>query len=97
MGADQAAYKKHDDELGFYTPIFKGFLNEMGLEAANRQALCAATHAHGPDDAHIGAPHRPVECADHAQPLQRGAGAHQRSDADAAGAIPDGMRHEISR
>jgi hypothetical protein len=32
---DQAAYKKHDDELGFYTPILKGFLTEMGLEAAN--------------------------------------------------------------
>ena len=32
---DQAKYKKYDDELGFYTPIFKGFLTEMGLEAAN--------------------------------------------------------------
>ena len=32
---DQAAYKKYDDELGFYTPILKGFLTEMGLEAAN--------------------------------------------------------------
>jgi len=32
---DQAKYKKHDDELGFYTPILKGFLTEMGLEAAN--------------------------------------------------------------
>jgi len=32
---DQAQYKKYDDELGFYTPILKGFLTEMGLEAAN--------------------------------------------------------------
>ncbi len=32
---DKAAYKKIDDELGFYTPILKGFLTEMGLEAAN--------------------------------------------------------------
>jgi alkylation response protein AidB-like acyl-CoA dehydrogenase len=32
---DQALYKKYDDELGFYTPILKGFLTEMGLEAAN--------------------------------------------------------------
>jgi alkylation response protein AidB-like acyl-CoA dehydrogenase len=32
---DQAKYKKYDDELGFYTPILKGFLTEMGLEAAN--------------------------------------------------------------
>lgn len=29
------AYARHDDELGFYTPILKGFLTEMGLEAAN--------------------------------------------------------------
>jgi hypothetical protein len=32
---DQAHYKKYDDKLGFYTPILKGFLTEMGLEAAN--------------------------------------------------------------
>jgi alkylation response protein AidB-like acyl-CoA dehydrogenase len=32
---DQTHYKKYDDELGFYTPILKGFLTEMGLEAAN--------------------------------------------------------------
>ncbi len=32
---NQAAYKQYDDELGFYTPILKGFLTEMGLEAAN--------------------------------------------------------------
>ena len=32
---DQAAYHRVDDELGFYTPILKGFLTEMGLEAAN--------------------------------------------------------------
>ena len=32
---DQAKYRKYDDELGFYTPILKGFLTEMGLEAAN--------------------------------------------------------------
>ena len=29
------AYAHHDNELGFYTPILKGFLTEMGLEAAN--------------------------------------------------------------
>ena len=32
---DQAGYKRHDGELGFFTPILKGFLTEMGLEAAN--------------------------------------------------------------
>ena len=32
---DRATQDKHDDTLGFYTPILKGFLTEMGLEAAN--------------------------------------------------------------
>jgi alkylation response protein AidB-like acyl-CoA dehydrogenase len=32
---DHAAYEYHDNKLGFYTPILKGFLTEMGLEAAN--------------------------------------------------------------
>lgn len=32
---DEAKYKKWDDKLGFFTPILKGFLTEMGLEAAN--------------------------------------------------------------
>ena len=32
---DQASYQRYDNELGFYTPILKGFLTEMGLEAAN--------------------------------------------------------------
>jgi len=35
MEGDNAKYKKWDDKLGFYTPIMKGFLTEMGLEAAN--------------------------------------------------------------
>ncbi|HEX4895783.1 MAG TPA: acyl-CoA dehydrogenase C-terminal domain-containing protein [Solimonas sp.] len=32
---DPAKYKLWDDRLGFFTPILKGFLTEMGLEAAN--------------------------------------------------------------
>jgi alkylation response protein AidB-like acyl-CoA dehydrogenase len=32
---DGAAHAKLDDTLGFFTPILKGFLTEMGLEAAN--------------------------------------------------------------
>lgn len=32
---DHAKYELHDQTLGFYTPILKGFLTEMGLEAAN--------------------------------------------------------------
>ncbi len=32
---DDAKYKKWDDKLGFFTPILKGFLTELGLEAAN--------------------------------------------------------------
>lgn len=31
---DAATCKRLDEELGFYTPILKGFLTEMGLEAA---------------------------------------------------------------
>lgn len=32
---DDTAYQRHDGALGFLTPILKGFLTEMGLEAAN--------------------------------------------------------------
>jgi alkylation response protein AidB-like acyl-CoA dehydrogenase len=32
---DKAGYEKFDDELGFFTPILKGFITELGLEAAN--------------------------------------------------------------
>ncbi|MFT4047437.1 MAG: acyl-CoA dehydrogenase C-terminal domain-containing protein [Solimonas sp.] len=32
---DQKKYKHWDDKLGFLTPIMKGFLTEVGLEAAN--------------------------------------------------------------
>jgi hypothetical protein len=32
---DEKKYKLWDDKLGFFTPILKGFLTELGLEAAN--------------------------------------------------------------
>jgi hypothetical protein len=32
---DKAKYEEYDDRLGFYTPILKGFLTELGLECAN--------------------------------------------------------------
>ncbi|MEI6803419.1 MAG: acyl-CoA dehydrogenase C-terminal domain-containing protein [Burkholderiales bacterium] len=32
---DSEAHDRYDNALGFYTPILKGFLTEMGLEAAN--------------------------------------------------------------
>ena len=32
---DEAGYKASDLRLGFFTPILKGFLTELGLEAAN--------------------------------------------------------------
>lgn len=35
MEGDVEKYEKWDDVLGFYTPILKGFLTEMGLESAN--------------------------------------------------------------
>ena len=35
LKGDHAEYEYWDDKLGFFTPILKGFLTEMGLEAAN--------------------------------------------------------------
>jgi len=35
LKGDKAEYDHWDDKLGFYTPIMKGFLTELGLEAAN--------------------------------------------------------------
>jgi len=35
MKGDQAGFDAWDDRLGFYTPILKGFLTELGLESAN--------------------------------------------------------------
>ena len=35
LGNDQAQYQFWDDQLGFITPILKGCLTELGLEAAN--------------------------------------------------------------
>jgi len=32
---DKKMYEEYDDKLGFYTPILKGFITEMGLECAN--------------------------------------------------------------
>jgi hypothetical protein len=32
---DSKAFKRHENELGFFTPVLKGFLTELGLEAAN--------------------------------------------------------------
>lgn len=35
ISGDKAGHDKYEDRLGFYTPILKGFLTEMGSEAAN--------------------------------------------------------------
>ena len=35
LRGDTAAFEAHDEHLGFYTPILKGFLTELGFEAAN--------------------------------------------------------------
>ena len=32
---NKAKYEEYDDRLGFYTPILKGFITELGLECAN--------------------------------------------------------------
>ena len=35
VAGDTKKQKAYDDELGFYTPILKGFITELGLESAN--------------------------------------------------------------
>jgi alkylation response protein AidB-like acyl-CoA dehydrogenase len=35
VAGDTKKQKIYDDELGFYTPILKGFITELGLESAN--------------------------------------------------------------
>ncbi|MGB5325382.1 MAG: acyl-CoA dehydrogenase C-terminal domain-containing protein [Pseudomonadales bacterium] len=35
LTGDEEAHRKYDDKLGFYTPILKGFLTELGCEAAS--------------------------------------------------------------
>jgi hypothetical protein len=35
LEGNQKKYEDYDNQLGFYTPILKGFLTEMGLESAN--------------------------------------------------------------
>nr|WHW29736.1 putative acyl-CoA dehydrogenase [uncultured bacterium] len=35
LSGDDAGAREYDEKLGFYTPILKGFLTELGVEAAN--------------------------------------------------------------
>ncbi|MBL4674428.1 MAG: acyl-CoA dehydrogenase C-terminal domain-containing protein [Arenicella sp.] len=35
VAGDDEKQQEYDDELGFYTPILKGFITELGLESAN--------------------------------------------------------------
>ena len=35
VAGDTKKQQAYDDELGFYTPILKGFITELGLESAN--------------------------------------------------------------
>ena len=35
VAGDKTKQEAYDDELGFYTPILKGFITELGLESAN--------------------------------------------------------------
>lgn len=43
---DQAKFDEYDDKLGFYTPILKGFLTELGLEAANNGVQVFGGHGY---------------------------------------------------
>merc|ERR1712000_27230 len=39
-------HKKVDDDLGFLTPILKGFITEVGTEAANHGIQCFGGHGY---------------------------------------------------
>ncbi|TXH02853.1 MAG: acyl-CoA dehydrogenase [Nevskiaceae bacterium] len=43
---DDKKYKHWDDKLGFFTPILKGFLTELGLEAANHGVQVFGGHGY---------------------------------------------------
>jgi alkylation response protein AidB-like acyl-CoA dehydrogenase len=43
---DPAKFKEWDNRLGFFTPILKGFLTEMGLEAANHGVQVFGGHGY---------------------------------------------------
>jgi alkylation response protein AidB-like acyl-CoA dehydrogenase len=43
---DEKKFKYWDDKLGFFTPIMKGFLTEMGLEAANQGVQVFGGHGY---------------------------------------------------
>ncbi|KAA8732682.1 acyl-CoA dehydrogenase [Acinetobacter qingfengensis] len=43
---DQAKYQELDATLGFYTPILKGFLTEMGFESANQGVQVFGGHGY---------------------------------------------------
>jgi hypothetical protein len=43
---DPKKYEEWDDKLGFFTPILKGFLTEMGLEAANQGVQVFGGHGY---------------------------------------------------
>ncbi len=46
LEGDQEKYRKWDNKLGFFTPILKGFLTEMGLEAANQGMQVLGGHGY---------------------------------------------------
>src|SRR5690606_5605488 len=46
LRGDTAAFEQHDDDLGFYTPILKGVLTEMGYEASNHGMQVVGGHGY---------------------------------------------------
>jgi alkylation response protein AidB-like acyl-CoA dehydrogenase len=46
LAGDDKEYKRWDDKLGFFTPILKGFLTEMGYEAANQGVQVFGGHGY---------------------------------------------------
>ena len=47
---ESARYRELENSLGFYTPILKGFLTEMGLEAANLGVQVFGGHGYIPEN-----------------------------------------------
>lgn len=46
LDEDQEKFELWDDKLGFFTPILKGFLTEMGIEAANQGVQVFGGHGY---------------------------------------------------
>ena len=69
LKGDEKGVKGVDDKMGFLTPILKGFLTEVGIEAASMGVQvygghgCVPPCAHGDMSATLGGSHTATPCA----------------------------------